>query len=168
MSDTQPLDRPPSKMKAMVAPVALVVGVIAIALSVVALTRSSHNSHLPKSATPASTQPTCQTEVSASTDFLRSARSHGIAAYESQPVNIAGNGTYVLVFGPLTPADASRFPPRGSGLGVSFPANRTFQAQPDLSHIATFKVNGAIHLRLPIVVTDFTQPCVGLRALLQS
>jgi hypothetical protein len=169
ISDTQTLDRPPKKAKSMVAPLALVVGFIAVAVSVVALTRSSHDSHLPKSATPAPTHPACQTEIDGAAGFVGSVRSQGRGAYESEPVNITGNGTYLLAFGPLTRADASRLPGRGipSGIGVSFPANSTFHASPDLSHLERFEVNGASLFRIPLIVTDVVQPCAGLRAWVQ-
>jgi hypothetical protein len=115
----------------MVAPVALVLAVIAIALSVVALIRSSRSSSPKGSAAP--THPVCQTDLSGWADFVRSVRSPGHGAYESQPVNIAGNGTF------------------------------HFNPRPDVAHIEAFKVKGALHVRMPLIVTDATQPCTALR-----
>jgi hypothetical protein len=142
--------------------------VIALVALGVALTRSSTTRLV---TTPTPTPTTFRPTACASGDLsagLASARKIGKAAYASEPLAVSHNGTYQLIFGPLSAADSRGLQRIASGFGVSVPLqDDRFQARPLAQSYEKHTANGRTYIRVPMTVTDFKGGCPDLRVVIQ-
>lgn len=84
-------------------------------------------------------------------------------AYQSAPVNIDGDGVYVLSF--VVPASFSLVGPDGvGGLALKIPPDAAFSVRPKPPFSTTTDSNGSVTLSVPVVVQDFRQPYPGFSA----
>jgi hypothetical protein len=111
------------------------------------------------------TSSACETVPMDTADFLAKVHQTGEVAYQSRPIDVTSTGSYVLVFGPLTPTDAVRFR-EATGGGVSFPTEK-FQSDGSWSQITPVVINGETYLHLPMDIFKLTEPCTGLQAWVQ-
>lgn len=74
-------------------------------------------------------------------------------AYQSAPIDVTGNGTYVLDF--TVPA---RFQP--GGMAYNFPPGMDFEAQPTGPQTSTL-IGTTKTLHVPVAITGFRQPCTA-------
>jgi hypothetical protein len=149
---------------AVLAIVALAVAVVAL---LVALTRPASKTRVVAAPTTTTTVATCASTAADLSDFVAKVHQQGHAAYVSGPVRVTGNGTYSLLFGPITAQDAARFTTPMAG-GLSFPImERQFSPNVDRQRMTKVTMNGATYIRAPMTVTDFRAPCTALRVLIQ-
>jgi hypothetical protein len=149
----------------------VVLAVVAVAVAVlalgVALTRSSTTRIVVGPfPTPTTLEPTCSFPGDL-TAALASARSIGKAAYASEPLAVSHNGTYQLVFGPLSVADVQGLRRIASGAGWSAHLDARFSADPLVGSYATYRENGRTYIRVPMTVTDFKAECSALQFVIQ-
>jgi hypothetical protein len=136
---------------------------VAVVTLVVAPTRTSSSEAV---AAP-TTVPTCAPSAADAADFVDQVHQSGGSAFESRPVKVTSNGTYKLIFGPLGARDLARFKgPTGAGFGFPIMSDE-FVASADGAHMTTVVTNGATYVHVPLVVTDYVAPCMGLVASLQ-
>jgi heat shock protein HslJ len=96
----------------------------------------------------------------------RAVRANGSAAYVSQPIDITGVGHYTIVFGPISAADDLRFAQKGASSGLSFADDTPFTGEPN-NKIERFVKDGAVYLRMPMVIDSYQAEYDGFRVLLQ-
>jgi hypothetical protein len=140
---------------------------VAVAALVVALTRPS--SHTTVVAPPSARvkESACTLDAAKVSDFVAQVHAQGHAGYASEPVRVSGDGTYWLLFGPLTAHDAARvLSPWSGGFSIPVPS-RDFLARIDASRVTKVTMKGAPYLRAAMVITDYAAPCSALRALIQ-
>lgn len=81
-------------------------------------------------------------------------------AYESQPVDLVGDGVYTLVFN--VDASFSLAPP--TAIGFDFPPDTGFQVSGSAPYTLTRNADGTQTLTTPIVVSGDAAPYLGFRA----
>jgi hypothetical protein len=81
--------------------------------------------------------------------------------YQSLPVNISGNGTYELLFGPLD--QSFDFPKDPTAVAFDFPWDIHFTILPS-GGVTTVSIDGKRYFKVEASVTRYKQPYQGLTA----
>jgi hypothetical protein len=82
-------------------------------------------------------------------------------AYESEPVDITGNGTYFLDFGPVPPS--FNYPSNPTGISFDWPSDSHFSEVPT-TRPRTVTLGGKRYLQIGFSVFQLSSPYRGYRA----
>ncbi len=87
---------------------------------------------------------------------------HGNWAYESVPIDITGNGTYLFDFGPV-PASFD-YPSNPRGIAFDWPSDSHFSMLPAGTPTRTVTLRGKRYFQVGFTVSGFSSPYRGYRA----
>ena len=87
---------------------------------------------------------------------------HGNWAYESIPIDITGNGTYLFDFGPV-PASFD-YPSNPRGIAFDWPSDSHFSVVPANTATRTVTLRGKRYFQVGFTVSGFSSPYSGYRA----
>jgi len=81
--------------------------------------------------------------------------SSGFYAYQSSPINITGNGSYLLNCGPV--ASYFNFPQSPMGFGTEYPLDTLNYFTPAFGVASMVTIDGQQYLQIPMTVSNFAQ-----------
>jgi hypothetical protein len=156
------------RARRVVAGLAPIVVIVCVATIVIGSSRHTASVNVRPISPTGTTMAACESSPVDAADFVAQVHQQGHTALQSRPLNVTGNGTYVLVFGPLTARDNARYGEAQKGSGFSFPnVSDAFSLRFDRDRMTKVTVEGTTFVHIPATVTDFKTSCAGLRAWLQ-